>query len=618
MSFGLLTDILGVWPASLEDTLGTVTEIIRGTTASCTSSEGSAGPQLPPDEMVDYVIDTAATLHSYILAHPGSAGAFLRQDMLGHTVRLYSAVVPWLDGTVTNGTPRLVADGIKSAARVSVKAVERCRRWLSLLAHELLLKCYADLGTDSGERDEQVASVLDLLDSILAEDGGLATDLAVSRPVIETLQKIAAAVAAGKLTGIDLTRLDYITTVFVQLTSEGDVAAAEHAASIAAAAATSAAAALPGAGMAASTTAGVAAAWPEITQVQDMLPGLGDGFVVACLEHFGNRPDLVINSILEETLPQKLASMPRDAPRTLAVAPSVSLSPARSKAGPVGGLLGDFLKDRHNIFDGDEFDVFSNREVDTRRIQKGKGAAPDAKAILNDKTAVKSRLQLYLETQYDSQDDEYDDTYDDAPMPSREIGIEGQPPLEPNPNRKVVNILSPGDNDGGDAATGHESSGSATTGGLARQEPAARQFTTGSLGSEGTTSVGQGRSGSTRTRKAHGDPEEPRWRTPDARPGGRGGGGGGGGGRRGGAAANVLFYILPAIYLVQQRWSFFFNQHLCVCLQEAKKKPAVDLSKRNEASLRIRDKNEKNKAARANHNRKKGADKKARAGMLGP
>ena len=43
--------------------------------------------------------------------------------------------------------------------------------------------------------------------------------------------------------------------------------------------------------------------------------------------------------------------------------------------------------------------------------------------------------------------------------------------------------------------------------------------------------------------------------------------------------------------------------------------PKVDLAQRNEKSLRARAKKDKNKATNANHNRKKGADKKARGGM---
>ncbi|PZC71160.1 hypothetical protein B5X24_HaOG214014 [Helicoverpa armigera] len=43
-----------------------------------------------------------------------------------------------------------------------------------------------------------------------------------------------------------------------------------------------------------------------ISEVKDILPHLGDGFILKCLQHYGFNAERVINSILEDNLAQPL------------------------------------------------------------------------------------------------------------------------------------------------------------------------------------------------------------------------------------------------------------------------------------------------------------------------
>ena len=46
--------------------------------------------------------------------------------------------------------------------------------------------------------------------------------------------------------------------------------------------------------------------------VSEMLPGLGEGFVIAVLRHYGMRTEVVVNALLEGTLPSSLDELSRD------------------------------------------------------------------------------------------------------------------------------------------------------------------------------------------------------------------------------------------------------------------------------------------------------------------
>ncbi|KFO22654.1 activating signal cointegrator 1 complex subunit 2-like [Fukomys damarensis] len=149
-----------------------------------------------------------------------------------------------------------------------------------------------------------------------------------------------------------------------------------------------------------------------ISQVKDLLPDLGEGFILACLEHYHYDLEQVINNILEEKLAPALNKLNRSLVR---------------QAKPVPTPL---LTSRHNIFQNDEFDVFSRDSVDLSRIRKGRRKEGNTRSLLNDKRAVAAQRQRYEQYSVvveevveevplqpgdyhgEHYEDEYDDTYD--------------------------------------------------------------------------------------------------------------------------------------------------------------------------------------------------------------
>ncbi|XP_009997781.1 PREDICTED: activating signal cointegrator 1 complex subunit 2 isoform X2 [Chaetura pelagica] len=148
-----------------------------------------------------------------------------------------------------------------------------------------------------------------------------------------------------------------------------------------------------------------------ISQVKDLLPDLGEGFILACLEEYSYNAEQVINNILEDKLESSLRQLDRAMRRQLKPDPT------------------PLVTSRYNVFQNDEFDVFSRDSVDVSRIQKGKSRREKdtTRSLLNDKRLVaeqKERYQQYSlvveeiplqpgqEQLYGDYEDEYDDTYD--------------------------------------------------------------------------------------------------------------------------------------------------------------------------------------------------------------
>nr|XP_057926186.1 activating signal cointegrator 1 complex subunit 2 [Doryrhamphus excisus]XP_057926188.1 activating signal cointegrator 1 complex subunit 2 [Doryrhamphus excisus]XP_057926189.1 activating signal cointegrator 1 complex subunit 2 [Doryrhamphus excisus] len=145
--------------------------------------------------------------------------------------------------------------------------------------------------------------------------------------------------------------------------------------------------------------------------IRDLLPDLGEGFLLACLQEYGYDSELVINNILEDRLAPGLDQLDRAMPR------------------PVKEELPGVLSSRSNVFDDDEFDVFRRDRVDMSRVRKGRKKDEDARELLDDKRHVSEQRARYHAYQtvvdevdevvaqagdyaLDDYDDEYDDTYD--------------------------------------------------------------------------------------------------------------------------------------------------------------------------------------------------------------
>ncbi|KAJ3056816.1 hypothetical protein HK102_011142, partial [Quaeritorhiza haematococci] len=159
--------------------------------------------------------------------------------------------------------------------------------------------------------------------------------------------------------------------------------------------------------------------------VKDLFPDLGEGFIEACLIACEDDAEQVIMRLLEDNLPEHVKKLDRKMGRTIVPPPSIRSSkpssPPRSTTktdtppgvGRGGDGRGDgesVLEKRANIFDGDEFDVFS-RPVDMSKVILGKKSETDN--VLTEKPPITSAQKaLILNTLYDEYEDEYDDTYD--------------------------------------------------------------------------------------------------------------------------------------------------------------------------------------------------------------
>uniref|UniRef100_A0A1A8Q9R2 Activating signal cointegrator 1 complex subunit 2 n=1 Tax=Nothobranchius pienaari TaxID=704102 RepID=A0A1A8Q9R2_9TELE len=146
--------------------------------------------------------------------------------------------------------------------------------------------------------------------------------------------------------------------------------------------------------------------------IRDLLPDLGEGFLLACLQEYGYSSEVVINNILEDRLSPHLEQLDRAMPR------------------PVKEELPAVLNSRSNVFDDDEFDIFRRDQVDMSRIWKGRRKGESTREMLNDKKHIaeqRARYQTYENVidevdvnpgdsatvcGLDDYDDEYDDTYD--------------------------------------------------------------------------------------------------------------------------------------------------------------------------------------------------------------
>ncbi|KAG7480819.1 hypothetical protein MATL_G00060260 [Megalops atlanticus] len=152
-----------------------------------------------------------------------------------------------------------------------------------------------------------------------------------------------------------------------------------------------------------------------LSHIRDLLPDLGEGFILACLQEYGYNSEVVINNILEDRLAPALDKLDRSLPR------------------PVKKELPSVLSSRSNVFDDDEFDVFSRDQLDMSRIWRGRRQEESLHDMLNDKRHIEEQRARYQAYQTvvdevpvapgeqgaggdayftDDYDDEYDDTYD--------------------------------------------------------------------------------------------------------------------------------------------------------------------------------------------------------------
>ena len=136
-----------------------------------------------------------------------------------------------------------------------------------------------------------------------------------------------------------------------------------------------------------------------ISQVIDILPHLGDGFVEECLQYYNWDIEATISGILNETLPPSLSTLNHSKKRSL----------------PSKRETTNYTPDqRRNVFDNDAFDL---KQISSTQIHRGRRDRASTSDLLNDKRFMqrhKEKIVKAVEAQeWDEYEDEYDDTYDD-------------------------------------------------------------------------------------------------------------------------------------------------------------------------------------------------------------
>ncbi|CAO2833935.1 unnamed protein product [Amaranthus hypochondriacus] len=198
----------------------------------------------------------------------------------------------------------------------------------------------------------------------------------------------------------------------------------------------------------------------KISQVKDLFPDYGKGFISACLEVYDNNHEEVIQRILEGTLHEDLQRLDT----TMETVPSKSASTVAKKDKGKGILVESTESPNTNSISvpfrpTHEAVSSSGSSVSApagRFVRKSKGDGPD-KETLGSRDDKHMEKTAALMSQYEYED-EYDDSFDDLGMTVMESGVEETEILERFPSK-----LS--------SSSGTESEGSASSKWNSRSKP---------------------------------------------------------------------------------------------------------------------------------------------------
>lgn len=140
-----------------------------------------------------------------------------------------------------------------------------------------------------------------------------------------------------------------------------------------------------------------------VTQVQDLFPDLGAGFVMKLLDEYNDDVEQVTAHLLDDSLPAHLQSLDRNEQAPIfdsSVQAGIDrLVPSSTPPPPE-----PYIPERRNVYDNDELDRLS---MDASRLHFGKKKDITAPAGQTNKSAIMAALAAF-----DADDDERDDTYD--------------------------------------------------------------------------------------------------------------------------------------------------------------------------------------------------------------
>ncbi|KAL8713881.1 MAG: hypothetical protein Q9220_002027 [cf. Caloplaca sp. 1 TL-2023] len=176
-----------------------------------------------------------------------------------------------------------------------------------------------------------------------------------------------------------------------------------------------------------------------ISQIQDLFPDLGSGFVVKLLDEYGDDTEQVTAHLLDDSLPPHLKSsdrsemLPEPNPESNDTKDLVPhLSPRTTPPLPP-------QRERRNIHDNDAFDRLA---ISPSQLHRGRRSSPfqTADTMLQDRISAPNRAAILSAlAAFDSDDDERDDTYDvDDVGGTVDTAIPGNDDLDTSLNEEAV------------------------------------------------------------------------------------------------------------------------------------------------------------------------------------
>ncbi|KAL6114878.1 ascc2 [Pungitius sinensis] len=367
-------------------------------------------------DLVLYLCDSTTTIHAFLDIFPAACSSFHSHGFLGRLSSFYESAVPDLEKALRKRN----FDDKRVQEDLWKRLSHSCREIVEM-AHLLLHHTCLQPILEGGENTQTFAEELLLLFTSFLPEKRFLSDYDEQFPIADDISLLQQALPV-----MDETRTSYLLqgvqsawdSVGRRSRHRGAAARAEGAASSSSSSGFELQEAGPPQGAEATSDVpgkgnNVSEAEQEslLSCIRDLLPDLGEGFLLACLREYNYSSELVINNILEGRLTPGLDRMDRAAPR------------------PVKEELPDVLDVRSNVFDDDEFDVFRRDQVDMSRVWKGRRKAENAREMLNDKQHIAEQKARYLAYEtvvdevviepgedgeaYDTNyDDEYDDTYD--------------------------------------------------------------------------------------------------------------------------------------------------------------------------------------------------------------
>lgn len=153
-----------------------------------------------------------------------------------------------------------------------------------------------------------------------------------------------------------------------------------------------------------------------VTQVQDLFPDLGLGFIMKLLDAYNEDIEQATAALLEDNLPSHLATSDRTEGLPTPMTPQEKIEHLMPRPTPPQTPRAEPIQPRRNIYDNDDFDRLAiatgNLHIGGVKASQNTTADElmanrDPSSHANHKAAILSALSAF-----DADDDEHDDTYD--------------------------------------------------------------------------------------------------------------------------------------------------------------------------------------------------------------